>query len=128
MLNFRAFEFNVKVFIEKVTVSINFPCKLHVSLKRGKQKVESAPVDLVSGAAHFNQTLELKTNMYFENQAFQSKKAVLGVVIHTQSGNKVGGQVNLDISSYLNKNLFQVNEAFKLEKCPDKNAKLILKF
>lgn len=59
--------------------------------KRGKQKVETNPSDLNIGVSNINQSLELQTHIYFEDQRFLEKKSVFTILIITEKGNKVGG-------------------------------------
>ena len=49
------------------------------------------------------------------------------VVLGTSKGNKVAGSYNLDLGALINNKVVELSENYKLEKCPDKNAKIFLK-
>ncbi|CAD8189818.1 unnamed protein product [Paramecium octaurelia] len=128
MNNIRVFKFSLKVFIERVVIAINFPCKLQVAWKRGKQKLESKQSDLNVNVANFNEELEMNSNMYFQDNQFKEKKCLFTITLLSQKGNKVAGQVSVDISSYLNRKLENIREELKLDKCPDRHAKIHIRF
>lgn len=49
------------------------------------------------------------------------------VVLATSKGNKIAGVCTLDLGSLLNNKIVELTENYRLEKCPDKNAKIFLK-
>ncbi|CAD8106391.1 unnamed protein product [Paramecium sonneborni] len=128
MNNTRVFKFCLKAFIERVVIAINFPCKLQVAWKRGNQKLETKQSDLNVNVANFNEQLEMNSNLYFEDNRFKEKKCAFTVTLLSQKGNKVAGQVSMDISSYLNRKVETFREELRLEKCPDKHAKIHIRF
>ncbi|CAD8085999.1 unnamed protein product [Paramecium sonneborni] len=101
---------------------------MQILLKRGNQKIETQQLaDFTKGVAQINETLSLQTNIYEVNGIYQEKKAQLTVVIITDKGNKAAGQCQLDFSTYLNQNKYDISEQFHLDKCPDKHAKIFTK-
>ncbi|CAD8102946.1 unnamed protein product [Paramecium sonneborni] len=128
MNNTRVFKFCLKAFIERVVIAINFPCKLQVAWKRGNQKLETKQSDLNVNVANFNEELEMNSNLYFEDNRFKEKKCAFTVTLLSQKGNKVAGQISLDISTYLNRKVENIREELKLDKCPDKHAKIHVRF
>ncbi len=50
------------------------------------------------------------------------------MVLYTEKGNKKVGEVKLDVSRYLNERLKVPKDyELSLEKCPDPNAKLVIR-
>lgn len=46
----------------------------------------------------------------------------------TSKGNKVAGVCQINLAELAAKSKEEIRESFRLEKCPDKNAKIDLKF
>lgn len=44
----------------------------------------------------------------------------------TSKGNKVAGSYTLDLGQIINNKVVELKENYRLEKCPDKNAKIFL--
>lgn len=49
------------------------------------------------------------------------------VVLATSKGNKVAGTYTLDLGMLLNNKIVELSECYKLERCPDKEAKIFVK-
>lgn len=77
---------NLKVFkIEFVTIvktlhfNVKFPCQLKMIWKRSNESAETTTLPLTNGQVHFDQTLKLNVNMYFDTTTnkFVEKKVAI---------------------------------------------------
>ncbi|KAM3132737.1 hypothetical protein pb186bvf_015165 [Paramecium bursaria] len=96
---------------------------------RGSQKLDSKLYDLENGIATFNETLSIQSSAFMDDKKdFLEKKSMFTVLIQAPQGTKTAGIVNFDFAPYLNQKLPTITETFKLDKCPDKNATMVVKF
>ena len=67
--------------------------------------------------------------MYYEEATtiFQEKKSLFSFTLHTPKGEKNAGSVTVDLASMLNNKLESCEENYKLDKCPDKDAKVFIR-
>ncbi|CAD8080659.1 unnamed protein product [Paramecium primaurelia] len=140
-MNIRGFKFLVEATIINVQISVQFNCKIQVILKRGisfhsqliqkgSQKLETQPTyELQKGIAIINETLNctISVNLGADGK-FEEKKTQIIVILVTDKGQKNAGMHNLNLSQYLNQQQFEFQEVMQLEKCPDKNAKVVVNF
>ncbi|CAD8181472.1 unnamed protein product [Paramecium pentaurelia] len=140
-MNIRGFKFLVEATIINIQISVQFNCKIQVILKRGisfhsqliqkgSQKLETQPTyELQKGIAIINETLNctISVNLGADGK-FEEKKTQIIVILVTDKGQKNAGMHNLNLSQYLNQQQFEFQEVMPLEKCPDKNAKVVVNF
>ncbi|CAD8101260.1 unnamed protein product [Paramecium sonneborni] len=129
-MNIRGFKFLVEAAIINVQISVQFNCKIQVILKRGSLKLETQPIyELQKGIAIINESLNFNISVSLgQDGKFEEKKTQIIVILVTDKGQKNAGIYNLNLSQYLNHQQFEFQEAFPLEKCPDKNAKILVNF
>ncbi|CAD8093806.1 unnamed protein product [Paramecium sonneborni] len=129
-MNIRGFKFLVEAAIINVQINVHFNCKIQVILKRGSQKLETQPIyELQKGQAIINESLNFTISVSLGlDGKFEEKKTQIIVILVTDKGQKNAGMHNLNLSQYLNQQQFEFQEAFLLEKCPDKNAKVVVNF
>ncbi|CAK89830.1 unnamed protein product (macronuclear) [Paramecium tetraurelia] len=140
-MNIRGFKFLVEATIINVQISVQFNCKIQVILKRGipfhsqliqkgSQKLETQPTyELQKGIAIINESLNctISVNLGADGK-FEEKKTQIIVILVTDKGQKNAGMHNMNLSQYLNQQQFEFQEVLPLEKCPDKNAKVVVNF
>ncbi|CAD8186698.1 unnamed protein product [Paramecium octaurelia] len=129
-MNIRGFKFLVEASIINVQIGVQFNCKIQVILKRGSSKLETQPTyELRKGLAIINESLNFSISVSLGlDGKFEDKKTQIIVILVTEKGQKNAGMHNLNISQYLNQQQFEFQEALPLEKCPDKNAKVLVDF
>lgn len=106
-----------------------------LGLTGGKQRIESRIKEFANGTGNIAENLSFQTNAIFKDPLYEEKKTQITVLLVTPKGNKIAGVVNLDLASYLNRQLIskfcshlECTEEYKLEKCPDKNGRLVVQW
>lgn len=128
----KSYKFQFDILLEKVELKVSFGCEVSVQWKRGSNKIETKakiPLDNSTNQALFNEKLTMFSNMYFNEKikSFHEKKTVFTVILATSKGNKVAGTYTLDLGMLLNNKIVELSESYRLERCPDKEARIFLK-
>jgi hypothetical protein len=146
----KSYKFQFDIFVEKIELTVSFNCQVSVIWKRSNNKIETKTkptLDVNSNQAVFNEKLTMCSNMYFNEKVktFHEKKVKrhfffhlfknplifffktsFTVVLATSKGNKVAGSYTMDLGALINNKVVELTESYKLDKCPDKNARIFL--
>ncbi|CAD8068718.1 unnamed protein product [Paramecium sonneborni] len=117
----KGFHYQVTLNINKVELSIKFPCTLQVMWKRGLNKCITKTKEKDKNIFVVNESLTLDFNIGENIQ----KKTYLIVLLNVQGQSKLAGVVNFDI----NENMSNQGECIlNLDRSPDSNAKIFFSY
>lgn len=96
--------------IDKIRLNIAFPVEIVVLWKRGHNKIETQKKSLnINGfETNINEELSMQACFQYQNneKSVMEKKTSFSLILLTPKAKKIAGIVNLNLSDYINRQIF----------------------